>query len=61
MNLVVVSINYRVGPYGFLWGKEIEEGVGTGNAGLRDVVKGLEWVKDKIALVSSPLDSGMVV
>lgn len=51
-NMVIVSINYRVGPYGFLWGKEVNEGVGKGNVGIRDVVMGLEWVRDRIAIVS---------
>ena len=51
-NMIVVSLNYRVGPYGFLWGEEVEEGVGKGNAGIRDVVMGLEWVRDHITDVS---------
>lgn len=54
-NMIVVNLNYRVGPYGFLWGEEVEEGVGKGNAGIRDVVMGLEWVRDQITLVSTPL------
>lgn len=49
--MVVVSLNYRVGPYGFLWGEEVEEGVGKGNAGIRDVIMGLEWVRDQITQV----------
>lgn len=51
-NMIVVSLNYRVGPYGFLWGEEVKEGVGKGNAGIRDVVMGLEWVGDHITNVS---------
>jgi carboxylesterase type B len=54
-NMVVVSLNYRVGSYGFLWGEEVQKGVGKGNSGIRDVIMGLEWVRDQIALVSTPL------
>ena len=50
--MVVVSLNYRVGPYGFLWGEEVEEGVGKGNAGIRDVIMGLKWVRDQITKAS---------
>ncbi|GLG92615.1 Acetylcholinesterase, partial [Gryllus bimaculatus] len=44
--VVVVTINYRVGPLGFL-------GLNTtgapGNAGLKDQVQALRWVKDNIS------------
>jgi carboxylesterase type B len=44
-DLVVVTINYRVGPYGFLTnGDEI-----TPNNGLRDQRKALEWVQTHIS------------
>ena len=43
-DLIVVSINYRVGPYGFLTnGDEI-----TPNNGLRDQRKAMEWVQKHI-------------
>ncbi|XP_034251246.1 esterase FE4-like isoform X2 [Thrips palmi] len=46
MGIVVVTINYRLGPFGFL-------AVGTeaapGNAGLKDQVQALRWVKRSIA------------
>lgn len=51
--MVVVSVNYRVGPYGFLQGREIEEG--GSNAGVRDVVKALEWVREYVGKVSECL------
>ncbi|GAB7356298.1 hypothetical protein MBLNU459_g7099t1 [Dothideomycetes sp. NU459] len=37
-NIVVVNFNYRVGPYGFLAGKEV-----VANNGLRDQRKALQW------------------
>ena len=42
--VVCVTINYRVGPEGFL---ALEDGVA--NLGLLDQVAALEWVRDKIA------------
>ncbi|KAI6781657.1 Pyrethroid hydrolase-like protein [Emericellopsis cladophorae] len=44
-DLVVVTINYRVGPYGFLTNKDQV----TPNNGLRDQVKALEWVQTHIS------------
>ena len=45
-NVIIVTINYRLGPLGFL-------SMGTedvpGNAGLRDQVLALEWVQQNIA------------
>ena len=44
-NVVIVTINYRLGPLGFL-------SMGTedvpGNAGLKDQVLALEWVQKNI-------------
>ncbi|KAJ4289226.1 hypothetical protein N0V90_011568 [Kalmusia sp. IMI 367209] len=47
-NMIVVSINYRVGPYGYLLGKEVIEGDGSTNNGARDQIKALEWTKAHI-------------
>jgi carboxylesterase type B len=44
---IFVAVNYRVGAWGFLPGKEILE-EGSGNAGLLDQRMGLEWVADNI-------------
>ena len=48
--IVVVSIAYRVGPFGFLAQSELsaESGRGSGNYGLEDMLAGLEWVKKNI-------------
>ncbi|EYE95935.1 putative triacylglycerol lipase [Aspergillus ruber CBS 135680] len=46
--IVVVTINYRVGPYGFLAGEEIKKG-GSINNGLKDQIKALEWVQKHIS------------
>ena len=49
--VVVVSIAYRVGPFGFLAHPELskESGRGSGCYGIQDQVAGLQWVKDNIA------------
>lgn len=41
-NLIYVSIQYRLGAYGFLGGAEIAEH-GTLNAGLLDMRAAIEW------------------
>jgi para-nitrobenzyl esterase len=50
-DVVVVSINYRLGVFGFAHLDEIfgEGFAGSGNAGILDQVLALEWVRDNIA------------
>ncbi|KAL5872388.1 hypothetical protein ACKVWC_008021 [Pyricularia oryzae] len=45
-DVVVVSVNYRVGSLGWM---VLGDGVHNGNYGLSDVIAGLEWVKENIA------------
>ncbi|KAL1945643.1 hypothetical protein VTO73DRAFT_1645 [Trametes versicolor] len=45
--LVFVSINYRLGPFAFLGGKEIKE-AGVGNLGLHDQRLALRWIQKHI-------------
>jgi para-nitrobenzyl esterase len=49
--VVMVSIAYRVGPFGFLAHPELskESGKGSGCYGIQDQVAGLRWIKDNIA------------
>jgi carboxylesterase type B len=49
--MLVVTFNYRVGPYGFLAGDEVEK-EGNLNHGLKDQIKALKWVKKHISKVS---------
>ncbi|RMZ84161.1 hypothetical protein DV738_g783, partial [Chaetothyriales sp. CBS 135597] len=50
-SIVVVTFNYRVGPYGFLASSEVVSSGSTAtNNGLRDQVKALEWVNKYISL-----------
>ncbi|KAJ5915380.1 hypothetical protein N7466_011313 [Penicillium verhagenii] len=47
-NIVVVTFNYRVGPYGFLASDEVVQGASLNN-GLKDQLKALEWVQKHIS------------
>jgi para-nitrobenzyl esterase len=49
--VVLVSVAYRVGPFGFLAHPELsrESGKGSGTYGLQDMIAGLQWVKANIA------------
>lgn len=49
-DVVVVTINYRLGPFGFLRTRELGGGLdATGNEAMLDQVAALEWVRDEIA------------
>lgn len=55
--IVVVTFNYRVGPYGFIASREISESPSaTVNNGLRDQRKALEWVQSYISLFGGDPD-----
>jgi para-nitrobenzyl esterase len=49
--VVLVSVAYRVGPFGFLAHPELsrESGKGSGTYGLQDMIAGLKWVKENVA------------
>jgi carboxylesterase type B len=54
---VHVSINYRLGPLGFL----VLESAGLrGNYGLQDQILGLQWVQENIAAFGGDKDKVMV-
>ena len=49
-DVVVVTINYRLGPFGFLRTRELGGEIdATGNEAMLDQVAALEWVRDEIA------------
>ncbi|GIU84344.1 MAG: para-nitrobenzyl esterase [Acidimicrobiales bacterium] len=48
-DVVVVTINYRLGPFGFLYlGHLDDELASSGNVGILDMVRALEWVRDNV-------------
>ena len=49
--VVLVSVSYRVGAFGFLASPELskESGHGSGDYGIEDQIAGLQWVKQNIA------------
>lgn len=50
-DIIIVSVNYRLGPFGFMALDELKaesQMQSTGNYGLIDQVLGLKWVKDNI-------------
>jgi para-nitrobenzyl esterase len=51
-NVILVSPNYRVGPFGFMALNSLrsqDPNNSTGNAGLQDQTMALRWVHDNIA------------
>lgn len=44
-DVIVVTISHRLSAMGFL---SLEDELLTGNSGLKDIVKGLEWIRDNI-------------
>ncbi|KAF7195276.1 putative secreted lipase [Pseudocercospora fuligena] len=46
--IIFVAVNYRLGGFGFLGGKDLA-GEGNTNLGLRDQRLGMQWVQDNIA------------
>ncbi|CAH1163421.1 unnamed protein product [Phaedon cochleariae] len=50
-DIVLVTLNYRIGPLGFLHLQDSSLGV-PGNAGLKDIVMALQWVRRNISQFS---------
>ncbi|KAG2188891.1 hypothetical protein INT44_004031 [Umbelopsis vinacea] len=45
--IIAVSVNYRIGPLGFLTSSELQQS-GDLNVGLKDLVLALQWIQDNI-------------
>ncbi|WP_211747779.1 carboxylesterase/lipase family protein [Paenibacillus sp. Marseille-Q4541] len=54
--VIVVTINYRLGPFGFMHLSPLGESF-ISNAGLLDQIAALEWVKDNIAVFGGDGDA----
>ena len=50
-NIVVITINYRVGPFGFLAAPGIDQLGASFNNGLKDMIGALSWVNQYISIV----------
>ncbi|MFJ1562074.1 carboxylesterase/lipase family protein [Streptomyces mirabilis] len=48
-DIVVVTVNYRVGPLGYLYLAGLSDHLGEGNFGLLDQIAALRWVRENIA------------
>lgn len=50
-DVVVVGITHRLNAFGFMYLAELggEKFADAGNAGMRDIIAGLEWIRDNIA------------
>ena len=48
--VIVISINYRLGSFGFLYDQDIEKTNQeiVGNQGIYDMIKAMEWVRDNV-------------
>lgn len=60
-DVVVVTLQYRVGPLGFMVLPSLDDADGnSGNYGLLDQLRGLEWVRDNIGAFGGDPDNVMV-
>lgn len=55
--VVVVSVNYRVGVFGFMAHPELDREGPSGNYGLQDQIAALRWVKTNIAAFGGDPDN----
>ncbi|TMD27978.1 MAG: carboxylesterase/lipase family protein, partial [Chloroflexi bacterium] len=62
-NIVVVSLNYRLGILGFVYLKDLAgaDASYTGNGGLLDQIAALEWVRENIAAFGGDPDQVTVM
>ncbi len=58
-NIVLVTLNYRLGPFGFLHLDEVTGGriPATGNEGLLDQIAALRWVRENITFFGGDPDN----
>ncbi|MDH2903314.1 MAG: carboxylesterase family protein [Actinomycetota bacterium] len=54
---VVVAVNYRIGPFGYLYLDDIAPGIVDTNLALRDLSLALDWVRENAAIFGGDPDS----
>jgi len=61
-DVVVITINHRLNVFGYLYLGELggERYASSGNAGMLDLVAGLEWVRDNVAQFGGDPDDVMI-
>jgi len=59
-DVVMVGINHRLNVFGFTYLGGLSEKYAMGNAGMLDIIAGLEWVRDNIASLGGDPDNVMI-
>ena len=53
--IIAISVNYRKGPWGLMYGDEIKE-EGNENLAIKDVILALRWVQENISAFGGDVD-----
>ncbi|MEO1175322.1 MAG: carboxylesterase family protein, partial [Myxococcota bacterium] len=59
-NVIVVTVQYRLGALGYLVDSALDDGAPSGNYGLRDLVAALQWVQRNAAALGGDAERVML-